>query len=163
MHPNSSMRKHGLGLLILGILAFSAAAVVAQDNTSFSDPPVFTERDKILIVSGSLSNLNQQETKVVVDARATANVICRDGKGTVVRRNRKVPANARVDDTIPVEMIASGHAAFFLMSGEPVLDRRLSSCGNPKWTQKVEDVDFHSATITVTQGGKVVLRRDFKL
>ena len=67
------------------------------------------------------------------------------------------------DDVIPVEMIAAGNAAFFAMSGEPVLDRKLASCGNPKWTARVEDVVFRSAIVTVVQGGRTVLRREFQL
>lgn len=156
------LMKRGLGLLTLAMLGLTAVAGLAEDTT-FSEGPLFTPRDRRLIVSGMISNLDDQEAIVVVEARATASVICRDASGNVVKRNRMVPGTVRFDDVIPVEMIAAGNAAFFAMSGEPILDTKLASCGNPKWTARVEDVVFRSAVVTVTQGGKTVLRREFQL
>lgn len=154
--------KRGLGLITLAMLGLTAVAGLAEDTT-FSEGPVFTPRDRRLIVSGMISNLADEEAVVTIEARVTASVICRDASGNVVKRNRMVPGTVRFDDVIPVEMIAAGNAAFFAMSGEAVLNPKLASCGNPKWTSQIEDVVFRSAIVTVAQGGRTVLRREFQL
>jgi hypothetical protein len=156
------MMKRQLGLLTLGILGLTAVSGHA-DQASFAEGPVFTPREKILIVSGALAQLQDKDAVVIVDARGTARVVCRDADGKVVGRGRQVPATVRFEDHIPVAMIAAGHAAFFLMSGELALDRKAASCGNPRWTPRVENVKFQSAIVTVTQGGVTILIREFPL
>jgi hypothetical protein len=135
---------------------------LARAEVRFTEGPAFTRSGQLLIVSGSLAGLEGRKATFRVEAQGTADVVCRNADGKVMRRTKDVPANMHVEQEIEPDMIADGHAALFLMCGPPVLNRKLASCGNPRWTATVEGVTFRTAVIIVTQGGAVVFRQTFK-
>jgi hypothetical protein len=66
---------------------------------------------------------------------------------------------------IPASEIKNGNVSFLVTTEAPVsLIPGAPDCPNPQWTERITDVAFTSATITVEQPpGTVVLSRTFTL
>ena len=144
---------------ILFICLTALAPMTAAAQVRVSEGPNFTDGGKMLIVSGSLSGLQKQTATVRAEANAVMVVVCRDAEARIVKRHRNVPARMHFQQDIDAEMIADGHAAFFLTSSLPA--PKQNACGKGL-TSSVLDVRFRSALVSILQGGKVVFRQEFK-
>src|SRR5512140_3922160 len=129
-----------IAVLVLSLLAGTTSAA----RVTFTDGPVCTS-GRLLIVSGTLAGLDDTDARIHVDATGVARVTCRDKDGKVMRKTENVPAVIIFDETISRDMIAAGHAGFFLTNGTPRVDARLAACGNPGWTSTIENVTFRTA------------------
>jgi hypothetical protein len=146
-----------LVLFAVGLLALAPLPAAAQ--VRISEGPNFTDGGKLLIVSGSIAGLEKQGAIVRAEANAVMVVVCRDAGGRIVKRHRNVPARMHFQQDIEADMIAGGHAAFFLTSNPPA--PRQNACARGL-TTSVEDVRFRTTLLSILQGERVVFRQEFK-
>jgi hypothetical protein len=146
-----------LVLIVACLLALAPLTAFAQ--VRISEGPNFTDGGKLLIVSGSIAGLEKRTATVRAEANAVMVVVCRDSGGRVVKRHRNVPARMHFQQEIEADMIAGGHAAFFLTSNPPA--PKQNSCARGL-VSRVEDVRFRTTLVSILQGGKVVFRQEFK-
>jgi hypothetical protein len=144
--------------------AVSAASVALAANVHFKDDPVFTDEGTTLSVGGALAGLGNKDVTVTLTATGTASDITCTNKGGKVAPGQNKPKVTTVgQQSIPVTEIKNGNVSFDLETAEPFVTAKQAGCPNNNWTATVNDVDFTSATITVVQGGKVVLKETFAL
>jgi hypothetical protein len=114
--------------------------------------PTFTDNGTTLSASGSVAGLGNEDVTVVLNANGTATIICANPAGKVAPGQTK---DLNVSGSQTITDVKNGRVDFNVTTAEPVAPP--DACPNPKWTAKVTDVDFNSATLIVQQGGQTVL------
>jgi hypothetical protein len=107
----------------------------------------------------SLAGLGNKDITITVTVNGTAHVTYINPGNNVPAGQNKYPIQAMSTQTIPSEQIKNGTVTVTLTS--PELEP--APAPNPNWTVQLDDVEFDSATITVVQGGKVVLDETIEL
>jgi hypothetical protein len=150
---------------LLGVVAAVAVSSMAlAANVHFKDGPVFTDEGTTLSASGALAGLGNKDVTITLTATGTADSITCTNKGGKVAPGQNKPRVTTIgEQSIPVTEIKNGNVSFDLETAEPFVTAKQAGCPNNNWTATVNDVDFTSATITVVQGGKVVLKETFSL
>ncbi|HYP23978.1 MAG TPA: hypothetical protein VEV43_10420 [Actinomycetota bacterium] len=150
---------------LLGVVAAVAVSSVAlAANVHFKDDPVFTDQGTTLRATGSLAGLGNKDVTITLTATGTASDITCTNKGGKVAPGQNKPKVTTVGQTsIPVTEVKNGNVSFAVETAQPFVTAKQAGCPNNNWTATVNDVDFTSATITVVQGGKVVLKETFAL
>ncbi|HYO61118.1 MAG TPA: hypothetical protein VEU29_04395 [Actinomycetota bacterium] len=150
---------------LLGVLAVVAATSVAlAANVHFKDGPVFTDEGTTLSASGALAGLGNKDVTITLTATGTADdITCTNKGGNVAPGQNKPKVTTLGQQSIPVTEVKNGNVAFDVETAQPFVTAKQAGCPNNNWTAKVNDVAFTSATITVVQGGKVVLKQTFAL
>ena len=152
------------GTLLGLVAAVSVASVALAANVHFKDGPTFTDEGTTLSASGALAGLGNKDVTITLTATGTADDITCTNKGGNVAPGQNKPKVTTVGETsVPVTEIKNGNVAFSVETAEPFVTAKQAGCPNNNWTATVNDVDFTSATITVVQGGKVVLKQTFVL
>jgi hypothetical protein len=150
---------------LLGVVAAVAVSSVAlAANVHFKDGPFFTDEGTTLSASGALAGLGNKDVTITLTATGTASSITCTNKGGKVAPGQNKPRVTTIgQQSIPVTEIKNGNVSFDLETAQPFVTAKQAGCPNNNWTATVDDVDFTSATITVVQGGKVVLKETFSL
>ena len=118
----------------------------------YVDGPTFTDNGTTLTSTGSVAGLGNGDITVNLTAKGTATIIGRNPAGHVApgqTRNVTVGGSTTIDDP------KNGRVNFSVTTGEPTAP--VDALPNPKWTATVTNVNFSEATVTVVQGGEVVL------
>jgi hypothetical protein len=130
------------GTLLIGLLL---APAVSAANPHFVSGPVTSTEGGALVTSGSIAGLGNEDVTIEVDA--TAIVTCEN------RGGHKPPGQTEtVSGSQTITDVKNGRVDFQVITGE-VSD----PCPGPM----EPTVEFTSATITVFQGGEVVLQETF--
>jgi hypothetical protein len=128
-----------------------------EDRRLMSSPhyvvgPTFTDNGTTLTATGSVAGLGNEDVTVTLDATGTAKIIGINPAGKRAPGQSKV-VNVSGETTITDDK--NGRVDFSVTTIEPVAPA--DALPNPKWTAIITDVAFSSATVTVEQGGEVVL------
>ena len=155
--------------LVVGMaLAMSTALFVGTGSAArvhWKSGPNFSDAGTKLTVSGSLAGLGNEDVTITVVAEGKATKIeCTNPSGKKAPGQNKPDVRSLGEVTIDQDEIKNGNVSFSITTHDPAqLTPREAGCPNNRWTAEILDVEFESATITVRQGGKVVLQDSFDL
>lgn len=151
-------------LLALALVTSSADAA----SVHFKPPhggPTFTDLGLTLNAEGDLAGLGNGDVLITLTATGTPTATCTNPAGANQPAGQN-PAEVTLTGTqsIPDEEIKNGNVSFNVTTDGPVTPiPGAPDCPNRRWTEDITDVEFTSATVTVEQGGVVVLEKTFAL
>jgi hypothetical protein len=149
---------------MLGVVARVPASSVHLKGGA-NAKPTFDDLGLTLNSSGALSGLGSGDVLVILNATAnpTANC-CTPGSPCKVPGQNPAAVNVRGSESIPASEIKNGNVSFNVTTSPPDQPTAAEAgCPNNNWTADITDLDFTSATITVRQGGVIVLQQTFTL
>ncbi len=151
-------------VLGIGVLSLALAGVAMAASVHFKPhSPVFTDQGVVLLTQGSLAGLANADLTVLVTATAIPAATCTNrGGGTAPGQN---PADVVVTGSVFVskDSIQNGQLFVTVQTAVPTLSWSDAGCPNDNWQATLVDLDFTAATVTVIQGGVVVLEEAFPL
>lgn len=125
--------------------------------------PSFNDLILVLNASGALSGLGNGDVLITIDATANPTATC-GNPGTnqfEAPGQNPAPVNVTGSVSIPDEEVKNGNTPFNVTTDPPDTPvPGAPDCPNSNWTEEITDMAFTSATITVEQGGVVVLTID---
>lgn len=126
--------------------------------------PTFTDLGTQLQVTGALTGLGNGDVTIQVTATGTAFTTCISPGGNAAPGQNKNNFTVTGVETIPASEIKNGNVNFSVTTVAPTSPiPGAPDCPNPNWTETINDIQFSTATITVIQGGQVVLQQTFTL
>jgi hypothetical protein len=143
-------------ILLLGVIAvvLMTASVALAANVHFKHgSPVFNDGGTFLTASGSLAGLGNGDVVITVTGTGNPTATCTNPAGATQPAGQN-PAEVTLTgvEAIPGSDIKNGNLSFSVDTGSPVSPvPGAPECPNPNWTERITDVAFTSATITVYQ------------
>jgi hypothetical protein len=145
--------------IVTGIVMLAMVNAANAANVHFKSEPTFEDLGGTLEACVSLAGLGNKDVTITVAVTGEATVIYHNPGGNDPPGQNKVPIAAVTTETIPSTQIKNGNLTVCLET--PAVE--VAPAPNPNWTVEVVDVSFFTATITVVQKGKVVLKDTFDL
>ena len=151
--------------LLAVTLAIVAIPLAYAANVHFKGGnPRFTDLGTTLRTCFSLAGLGNQDVTIIVSATGLISTTCTNPGGNVAPGQNKTPFRETTQVTIPSTQIKNGNVSVCLTTNTPPTPSATEAgCPNPNWSTRINSVDFSTATVTVMQGGRVVLERTFTL
>jgi hypothetical protein len=140
-------------LTLVAVTATVAFAAVRLSRTSFTD------EGTTLSSCGRLTGLGNQDVTIVMSTTGAASTSCTNPGGNNPP-GQQVPVSPSGSTTIPSTQIKNGSLSFCVETIAPSVTAEEAGCPRP-FTAQVTDVQFETATMTVMQGGEVVLSQTF--
>jgi hypothetical protein len=136
---------------IVSVLSLAALA----SNPHFVTGPTFTLNPNGTVTStGSIAGLGNQDITVVLEASLLVTTQCRNPAGKVAPGQTKtVQVSGEQTDIRP----ENGRAHFNVTTTAPTVGPDV--CPNPKWDPQITGAVVQSVTLTVYQGGQIVLQQ----
>ena len=152
-------RTAALSLVVISVMA----AVAVAESVHFKPrKPTFADNGTTLTCSGTLAGLGNGDIVITVEATGSGSTIVSNQGGNPAPGQNKVPVTVTGTQTISADEIKNGNVAFSVTTAEPrqpTWDE--AGAPNANWTAQISDVTFTSVTVTVVQGGEVVLKETF--
>lgn len=150
-----------LTIAILGLVLTTTTTIFGQSvhlKGGANSEPAFRDQGLLLNVAGSLAGLGNEDVLVTLAGAANATATCTNQGGNQAPGQNPAPVSVSGSQSIPAEEIKNGNVAFNVTTETPVTPiPGAPDCPNPNWTEDITDLSFTSATITVEQGGVIVL------
>ena len=151
------MRKIGiiavLSLLLVAVTAAVASAANVHLKGGANAEPSFTDGGLTLNAAGNLAGLGNGDVLVTLTARANPTATCTNPAGATQPPGQN-PAEVEVtgSQAIPASEIKNGNTPFSVTTLAPTTPiPGAPDCPNPQWTERITDMAFTSAIITVEQ------------
>ena len=143
---------------IVAVLALGTALIYAA-NVHLKGEPTITDNGNTLTVCAALAGLGNQDITITLTTTGEATAECVSPGGNLAPGQNKVPVTSTVSQTIRARSIKNGTVTFCQTTRNPgIVSSRAAGCPNNNWLARVIDIEFTSATLTVVQGGRIVLR-----
>ena len=159
------MKRFSMLVAVVAALAVLAPSAALAANVHFVKSPTFTDNGTTLTTTGKLAGLGNEDLKITVSVTGIATKItCTNPGGNQAPGQNKPGVTASGTQTISRDEIKNGTVTIRVTTLEPAqLTPKQAGCPNNRWTARIDDVDFTSATITVVQGGQTVLNKTYEL
>ena len=157
---SSLITRNWFQALITSLLVLAMANTVNAASVHFKTQPTFTDNGDTLETCLSLAGLGNRDVTITVAVTGEATVLYFNPGGNKPPGQNKIPISAVATTTIPSTQIKNGNVSVCLET-EPI--PAPTPPPNENWTAEITSVDFFTATITVVQRGRVVLKETFDL
>jgi len=150
------------------VLALAAVSLLASlafaASVHFKGEQTFIDNGLTLTAAGELAGLGNADVLITLSAEGDGSAVCRNRGGNVAPGQNKVPVLVTATQIVLAEEVKNGTTPYRLTTTGPEQPTATEAgCPNGNWTAEINDVVFSSATISVEQGGALVLQQAFSL
>ena len=136
------------GVVAAGLLALPSAA--SAQSGHFVGTQTCTDIGTQVRCSGKVAGLGGTTFTITVEAQGTASVTCTNPAGNVAPGQSFTTTVTGTSGPFPTPR--NGQARYTVTSDAPTAPA--GSCPNPRWTATVTDVQFTTATLTLSEDGQ---------
>jgi hypothetical protein len=157
--PKKKFRGAAIFLSVFALALTTALAVSVHLKGGKRAEPAFYDDLLVLRASGSLAGLGNEDTVITITALADPTGLCTNPGGeSKVPGQNPAPVEVTGSISIPATEVKNGNTPFEVETEPPVTPiPGAPDCPNVLWEESITEMAFTSATITVEQGGNIVL------
>ena len=136
----------------IAFLALPASAASVHLKGGANAEPSFLDKGLSLSASGELAGLGNGDVLVTLTAQADVTATCTNQGGNQAPGQNPAPITVSGSQAIPAGEIKNGTTPFSVetVAPNPII-AGAPGCPNTNWTERIEDLAFTSAVITVEQ------------
>lgn len=146
-------RRTGVALTVfILVTAMTAFAQSVHLKGGAGAEPAFSDGGVFLQAAASLAGLGNGDVLVTVTAQADVTSTCTNQGGNEAPGQNPAPITVSGSQAIPESEIKNGTTPFDVATVPPVtIIAGAPDCPNTNWTEKITDLSFTSAVITIEQ------------